>query len=156
MHNIRCITRAPLDALSDRSFRIRTRLEARFVLYKIFFAWICLFFNMATAGLKFADAALWIDLRHIQKRCGGDLWMKLIGVNTRRAIGSEDVSFSSRAIDWDWSIDQGRGRRIDHSPPWLVTGKQDQDRFVIFVRMTSCHCLWLTGKKVCIGDKLFR
>ena len=89
-----CITRALSDALSDRSFRISSKQEAKFEHYKIFFpSWIFLFLNLETAGLKFASAALWIDLA--SKSGSG---MKLIGVNRqdRPTMGSEDMRFSSR------------------------------------------------------------
>ena len=90
---------------------------------------------MATAGLKFAiSAALWIDLVHIQKRGGGDLWIKLIAVNTRRAIGSEDMRFSSQSnwlglINWPGQAGQtywsqpplARDRKTRSLSGWLVT-----------------------------------
>ena len=148
MHNIRCITRASLDALSDRSFRIRTRLEARFVLYKNFLCmdlfvfqygnrWFeirrCRALNWSSAHPK---AVRWRSLDEIDrsKYTAGD-----------RIRGCELFLLSNwlRLINWP-----GQGQTYWSQPPWLVTGKQDRDRFVIFVRMTTCHCLWLTGKKV--------
>ena len=58
---VRCqrITRADLQALSDRSFRISSKQDK--VCAVLYFeeraTWICLFLNMATAGLKFASAS---------------------------------------------------------------------------------------------------
>ena len=124
---------APL--IPDRSSQIKSKQDEIWAIFLFvqnpYFADRCmdwLSLNMATDALIFASAALWIDLPDNQKRRGGDLWLKLITVNTRR--GYDDMRFSSGAIDFDWSIDQGGGsRRIDHSPPWLVTGKQDQGLF---------------------------
>ena len=153
---VRCqrITRADLLALSDRSFRISSKQDevCAILHFEERATWFCLFLNMATAGLKFASASsLWIDLPHIQKR---SWWRSLDEIDcskyTAPPIGYEDMRFSTQAIDWDWSIDQGRGRRIDHSPSWLVTGKQDrewfcdlcQDVFAVFASELWGH-LWL-------------
>ena len=123
---------APL--IPDRSSQIKSDI---LFLSNPYFADRCmdwLSLNMATDALIFASAALWIDLPDIQKRRGGDLWLKLITVNTRRPIGYDDMRFSSRAIDFDWSIDQGGGsRRIDHSPDGSWQENKIKDCFLIFV-----------------------
>ena len=128
-----CITRASLP-FSDRSAQIKSDI---LFLSNPYFADRCmdwLSLNMATDALIFASAALWIDLPDIQKRRGGDLWLKLITVNTRRPIGYDDMRFSSGAIDFDWSIDQGGGsRRIDHSPDGSWQENKIKDCFLIFV-----------------------
>ena len=140
---VRCqrITRAHLQALSDRSTQIRSKQDKVCAIFPQIHilkraAWVCLYFNAATGGLKFASASsLWIDLAHIQKR---SWWRSLDEIDgskyTALPIGYEDMRFSTGAIDWDWSIDQGRADVLITAHPGSWQENKITDRFVIFVR----------------------
>ena len=152
-----CITRASLLAQPDRSFRIRSKQEEicaiSFLHMDLFvFEYGNCWFEICPLNWSSAHpkAARWRSLDEIDR--------SKYTVAADRIWGYE--VFNGRAIDWDWSIDQGRADVLITAPPASWQENKIGDRSLIFVGMSLqlvsdvFGCIWSTGKRY-FGPRTF-